>query len=172
MRPRLGQAGCDPAGPLPEMQAAELGHEVDGRGAAANREEEGNQMTQDERFDRIDAALERLGGRFDQVEVRLGQVEKRLGQVEKRLDQVDRRLDQMDARLDQVDRRLGQIDNYIQHFRSEMIGRLDRIDHRLDGLSATLVSLDLRQPALTKLVLDADVSPRNRLRNSENSRIA
>jgi chromosome segregation ATPase len=84
-------------------------------------------MTQDERFDRIEDTLERLGSRFDQV----------------------------DRRFDQVDRRSEQIEKYVQEFRGETIDRLTVIENRLDGLNATVANIDARLPALTKSMLDA-----------------
>ena len=97
----------------------------------------------EERFDRIDQALARLGdgqshlqsrldgvdGRLDGADGRFDGVDQRLERVDQRLERVDQRLERVDQRLEQVDRRFEQVD-----------GRFEQVDRRLDGLRADMNS--------------------------------
>jgi ABC-type transporter Mla subunit MlaD len=59
-----------------------------------------------------------------------------------------------DERFDRVDGAIERLTQHILNFRQETAPRLQTIDNRLDMLSSTLASLDARQPALTKAILD------------------
>ena len=59
-----------------------------------------------------------------------------------------------DERFDRVDSAIERLTQYILDFRQETATRLQAIDNRLDVLASTLASLDARQPALTKAILD------------------
>ena len=90
-------------------------------------------MDQDERFNRIDAAIERLSQHFTA------------------------RFAAMDARFDAMDVRFDRLTQYVIEFRDESITRLDLMDGRVGLISSTLASIDpnSRLPALTKGVMDA-----------------
>jgi chromosome segregation ATPase len=80
----------------------------------------------EERFDHIDATLQKLGARFDAVD-------QHLEAVDKRFDAVDRRLDVFDARFDAVDKRLDAFG-----------ARFDGVDKRFDGVDKRFDAVDKR----------------------------
>jgi hypothetical protein len=83
-------------------------------------------MTADERFDRIDANIERLSERIEASVVRLGRLEDNL------------------ARLTQ----------YVLDFRGETASRLEIIENRLDVVAANINNIEARFPTITKAILD------------------
>jgi hypothetical protein len=95
----------------------------------------------DERFDRIEAAIERLSERFDRSDASIERLSQRT-----------------DGRFDGLTNRIDGLTQYILDFREEAMNRLRLIESRLDLQAATLTSIDSRDsrlPALTKAVLDA-----------------
>jgi prefoldin subunit 5 len=59
-----------------------------------------------------------------------------------------------EERLDRLERSFEVLTQSILDLRQEIATRLQAIDNRLDVLASTLASLDARQPALTKAILD------------------
>jgi ABC-type transporter Mla subunit MlaD len=59
-----------------------------------------------------------------------------------------------DERFDRLEGAIERLTRYVLDFRQETAARLPTIENRLDVLSSTLASLDARQPALTKAILD------------------
>jgi hypothetical protein len=132
-------------------------------------------VDQDERFNRIDAAIERfsqhVAARFDGIDRRLDAMDARFDGIDRRLDAMDARFDGMDARFDAMDVRFDGMDarfdamdtrfdrltQYVIELREESITRLDLMDGRGGLISSTLASIDpnSRLPALTKGVMDA-----------------
>jgi len=59
-----------------------------------------------------------------------------------------------DERFDRLDGSIERVTQYVLDLRQETATRLQTIENRLDVLASTLASLDSRQPALTKAILD------------------
>jgi len=83
-------------------------------------------MTVDERFDRIDANIERLS----------------------------ERLEASIARLERLEDSMARLTQYVLDFREETASRLEIIENRLDVLAANLNNIEARFPAVTKAILD------------------
>jgi chromosome segregation ATPase len=90
-------------------------------------------MTTDERFDRLDASMERLQQYLAEFK----------GDVA--------RLSQYMAEFKGDVARLSQ---YVAEFKSETTRRFDLVENRMDVLTATVHSIDLRLPPLSKAILD------------------
>jgi chromosome segregation ATPase len=133
----------------------------------------GCQMSE-ERFDRIDAALEKLATLFVAVDRRLGVFEQRLGAiaeqlgvVEERLAAVAERLGVIERRLDALAERLGVVEQRLDAL-AERLGvveqrldavevRLDAADRRADAVDAALLRLRVAQDEIRSqvgLILD------------------
>jgi hypothetical protein len=101
-------------------------------------------MTHDERFDRIEASIERMIERFD----------KRFEAIDVRFDAMDRRFDSMDSRFDAMDARLTGLNNYVMDFRSEAVVRLGSIESQIRLMAASQEGFEARIPAITKSALE------------------
>ena len=125
-------------------------------------------MTADERFDRIDQAIEAISQRFDRVDERFDRIERSIEALTQHFDRVDQRFDRVDQRFDRIDRSIETLTQrgdriersietltqYVLDFRQETAIRFQTIETRLDVPSATVASIDSRLPALTKAILD------------------
>lgn len=67
-----------------------------------------------ERFDQVDARLDKMDARLDGMDARLDKMDARFDQVDVRLDKMDARFDQVDARLDKMDTRLDHHESMIE----------------------------------------------------------
>jgi len=67
---------------------------------------------------------------------------------------LDERFDRLDGSIERLCGMHGTLTQYVLDFRQETASRLQTIESRLDVLASTLASLDSRQPALTKAILD------------------
>jgi archaellum component FlaC len=100
----------------------------------------------EERFDRIDATLQKLGARFDAVDNRLDAVDKRLDAVDKRFDAVDAHFERLDASVETLKVKH---EAMIEQFKkvSEGVGatndRLDRFERQVNKRFDTL-TVDVR----------------------------
>ena len=66
----------------------------------------------------------------------------------------EERFDRLDGAIERLSDLHRTLTEYVLDFRQETATRLQAIDNRLDVLASTLASLDARQPALTKAILD------------------
>jgi archaellum component FlaC len=89
----------------------------------------------EERFDRIDATLQKLGARFDAVDARFDAVDKRLGAFDKRFEAMDNRFDGMDNRFDAMDKRFDRLEVLHEETRG-------KVDQSLENTVATNERLD------------------------------
>jgi prefoldin subunit 5 len=87
-------------------------------------------MSQEERFDRIDASIARL----------------------------DASVVRIDASSARIEANIGRLTQHILDFREETVRHLEVIDNRLDVLTATVSSIDSRIPALTKALLEFGIT--------------
>jgi hypothetical protein len=94
-------------------------------------------MSADERFDRIDANLERLSERLEASVARL-----------------DAKIDASIARLDRLEENMARLTQYVLDFREETASRLEIIENRLDVMAANLNNIETRFPMVTKAILD------------------
>jgi len=83
-------------------------------------------MTHEERFDRIDANIERLSDSVGELK----------------------------ASVSRIDANVGRLTEYVLEFRQETAQHFEVIDNRLDVLTATVANIEARFPTLTKGVLD------------------
>jgi chromosome segregation ATPase len=102
----------------------------------------------EERFDRIDAALEKLATHLVAVDRRLEAVDERLSVVEQRLGAIDERLSVVEQRLDAVDARLGAVDQRLDAVEV----RLSAADRRADAVDASLLRLQVAQDEIRSQV--------------------
>jgi ABC-type transporter Mla subunit MlaD len=98
-------------------------------------------MTHDERFDRIDATLERLGGRFDKMDARFGHLENYIqefrGETISRLDRLDQRLEGHGSALASLDGRLPAFTKMVLNsdaFTAQLADRLRKLEEKVAKL--------------------------------------
>jgi archaellum component FlaC len=102
-------------------------------------------MTADERFDRIDANIERLSERIEASVARLD------AKIEASVARLDAKIESSVARLDA---NINHLTQYVLDFREETASRLEIIENRLDVMAANLNNIEARFPAVTKAILD------------------
>jgi len=140
-------------------------------------------VTQDERFDRLDASIERIDARMartdasiERIDARMARTDALIERMDARMERTDVLIERMDARMERMDARMERMDASIERFsqhtddrfdsltkyildlRDETSTRLRAIESRLDLQAVALTSMDAREsrvPALTKAVLDA-----------------
>lgn len=116
----------------------------------------------DQRFDRIDAAIERLSQRtvagieqlgqtaaerFERMDVRFEGMAERFDRMDERFDGIDKRLERMDARFDRMDERfdlMAERFDGIDKRLERMDARFDRMDERFDRMDARFDRMDER----------------------------
>jgi archaellum component FlaC len=96
----------------------------------------------EERFDRIDATLQKLGARFDAVDKRLNAFDARFDAVDKRLNAFDARFDAVDARFDAVDKRLDAIGASVETLKIKHEAMIQQFKGVSEGVGATNERLD------------------------------
>jgi chromosome segregation ATPase len=102
-------------------------------------------MTADERFDRIDANIERLSER----------IEASIARLDAKIDASIARLDaKIDASVARLDAKIDHLTQYVLDFREETARRLEIIDNRLDVMAANINNIEARFPTITKAILD------------------
>jgi archaellum component FlaC len=121
-----------------------------------------------ERFDRIDERFARIDGRFDRIDERFARIDERFEHIDERFEHIDERFERIDERFAHIDERFERIDNSIQEmkrsisdltgyvldFRQETATHFQSMENRLDVLASTVASLDTRQPAVAKALME------------------
>ena len=139
----------------------------------------------DERFDQVDARLDRVDARLEHVDTRLDRVDARLEHVDTRLDRVDARLDRLEAGQNELrthlDDRIDELGQQMRVLHEDVIDRIaatrespgnsaknrqqasaDDVDRRLDPLEA-LVPV-VKEHGVTLRRHDADIERLKRRR--------
>ena len=107
-------------------------------------------MTADERFDRIDATLERLSDRMGGLSDKVGGLS---GKVEGLSDKVER-----------VSSDLARLTEFTLNFRTEVANKFDIVDQRLEFLGAAVDSLDTRIAPMSKALIASGLNATNLMR--------
>jgi archaellum component FlaC len=121
----------------------------------------------EERFDRIDATLQKLGARFDAVDNRLDAVDKRLDAVDKRFDAVDKRFDAVDKRFDAVDAHFERLDASVETLKVKHEAMIEQFKKVSEGVGATNDRLDRFERQVNKRFDTLTVDVRMVLDNHE-----
>ena len=106
-------------------------------------------VTQDERFDRLDASIERIDARMartdasiERIDARMARTDALIERMDARMERTDVLIERMDARMERMDARMERMDASIERFSQHT-------DDRFDSLTKYI--LDLRDETSTRL---------------------
>ncbi len=113
----------------------------------------------EERFDRIDAILQKLSAHGDSVDARFDAVDATLQKFGARFDAVDKRFDTVDKRLDTVDKRLDAIGAGVETLKIKHEALIQEFKVVSEGVGATNERLDRFELQVNKRfdTLDRDI---------------
>ncbi len=106
---------------------------------------EKQQVSFNQRFDRIDDRFEHIGDKLENLDNRLQNVEKQQVSFNQRFDRIDDRFDHIDDRFGRIDDRFSQVDRRLDRMDSRFGRQEERLEEGLQDVRGDLQILGIEQ---------------------------